>query len=462
MLPPHSDNPALAVVDLGKSRAKVSVLTADGRIQHSMDAGAAAIGHLGDGTIALDKLNRWCENTLVELHRRHPFHHIMPVTHGATAVILDAGHEPWPVPDYEAPISPALAAVYETLRPPFSETGSPSLPLGLNLGRQLYIQELADPARFAASAAILTYPQYWTWRWSGASGTDVSSLGCHTDLWQPQRGTWSRLAALRGWNHRFPALVRAGAAAAPLRGELASRLGAVDVHWGAHDSNAALAAFLGAEESFTLISSGTWLVAFAVGAQPPPLDERRDTLWNVDVDGRPVAAARCMAGREREIIAGAAPAAAATALAALLATGAMALPAFAAGGPYPHAVGTIDARGSAVDRAALASLYLALMIDTMLDLLGARGALIVEGPLAGDEAALAALAALRPRQTVRATQVNCVAHGAARLVFGAARLAPPATRVIAPDAALIAPIDAHRQRWRRALNNNSATRSNRE
>jgi hypothetical protein len=91
------------------------------------------------------------------------------------------------------------------------------------------------------------------------------------------------------------------------------------------------------------------------------------------------------------------------------------------------------------------------MIDTVLDLIGSVGALIIEGPLAKDEAALAALAALRPQQTVKATTANCVAYGAVRLTLGIDHLAVPSTRTIALNNELIAPLKARRDLWRRRI-----------
>jgi len=450
---------AVAIVDLGKTRAKVSVFSEQGDVLAALDAPSGQFTS-APGTLNIESIGEWCDSALITLYRQFPFAHLIPVTHGATAVILDADNSPWPVRDYEALIDAEISARYDTARPSFIETGSPGLPIGLNLGRQIYAQQYENPERFAQAKALLTYPQYWVWRWCGALGSDASSLGCHTDLWNPLAGTWSSLAIHYGWDRKFPPLVNAGAVATTIDKNFARRLDinggadAIQVHWGIHDSNSALAAFIGSEEPFTLLSTGTWLIAFGVGTTATALDATRDTLWNVDVQGRPVASARFMAGREREAVAAALPAASAKTLHHLLQTdNTLVLPAFAPGGPFPNLTGRLsgDCGLSDNSRAALASLYLALMIDTVLDLIGSAGALIIEGPLAKDEAALAALAALRPQQTVKATTANCVAYGAVRLTLGIDHLAVPSTRTIALNNELIAPLKARRDLWRRRI-----------
>lgn len=454
----HTSSNAVAIVDLGKTRAKVSVFSKQGEALATMDAPSSQFSG-APGTLNIQAIGEWCDAALMTLYAQCPFAHLIPVTHGATAVIIDSEGTPWPVQDYEAPIDPAISARYDALRPPFDETGSPALPLGLNLGRQLFTQQQTHGEQFADASMILTYPQYWVWRWCGARGTDASSLGCHTDAWNSRRGAWSSLAAQQGWDRKFPPLINAGATAAIIDKTFARKLdakGAADaitVHWGAHDSNAALAAFIGNDEPFTLLSTGTWLVAFAVGATSVTLDAARDTLWNVDVKNRPVASARFMAGREREAVAGCLPPADIAALQDLLSTNnALALPSFAPGGPFPNLTGKLSGDHDLTDphRAALASLYIALMIDATLDLIGSSGALIIEGPLAKDEAALAALAALRPQQPLHATAANCVALGAARLVLGDS-ISAPQTHSIALNNALIAPLAARRELWHQRI-----------
>jgi L-fuculokinase len=77
--------------------------------------------------------------------------------------------------------------------------------------------------------------------------------------------------------------------------------------------------------------------------------------------------------------------------------GILALPSFAAAGPFAGRTGAFLGADDLPDtgRAALATLYVALVTDYALDALGATGDVVVEGPLAGNPFFPGLLAALR-------------------------------------------------------------------
>ncbi len=66
-----------------------------------------------------------------------------------------------------------------------------------------------DPEGFAG-ATLMPYAQYWAWLLSGAAVSEVTSLGCHSDLWNPAEARFSPLAERRGWAAQFAPLVKAG------------------------------------------------------------------------------------------------------------------------------------------------------------------------------------------------------------------------------------------------------------
>ena len=130
-----------------------------------------------------------------------------------------------PVLDYEFEMPAGQEAHYAGQRPPYSATCSPRLPAGLNLGRQLAWQAQAFPEQFGRARHILMYPQYWAWRLSGVAASEVTSLGCHTDLWQPARQQYSSLVERMGWSDLFPPLQPAWAPLGFLKAELARLTG---------------------------------------------------------------------------------------------------------------------------------------------------------------------------------------------------------------------------------------------
>ena len=261
---------------------------------------------------------------------------------------------------------------------------------------------------------------------AGASGqalSEVSYLGCHTHLWAPARNDFSSLVDTEGWRGKFPAFKRAGA----VIGEYAltgmdGRQRALPIHNGVHDSNACLHFYrsLG-YESFSLISTGTWVIGFNTDCPLGALDQTRDMLANVTVDGAPIATARFMGGREFDVISQQARCVVPVeAIADLIGTGSFALPSFAPGGPFPDGQGALlgPAPETELQRAALATLYVACMMSVMLNLLQSRNAIIVDGGLANNATLLGLLAALRPEQEVlRGGNAEGTAAGAAALAF---------------------------------------------
>ena len=96
----------------------------------------------------------------------------------------------WPFapPDYEWAHSRRRAlAGYRAQRDPFALTGSPALPAGLNLGAQLHwLDRIRIRARRLARAQLCC-PMRNTGHGCcrGVARSEVTSLGCHSDLWAP-------------------------------------------------------------------------------------------------------------------------------------------------------------------------------------------------------------------------------------------------------------------------------------
>jgi sugar (pentulose or hexulose) kinase len=455
-------SPRLVVIDIGKTNAKLLQLDANsGEICWKCEQSYESVKLEGYRQLPLQALENWLWQALATMPNKHNVSHLVPVTHGAAAVLIDPQGNVLAAPDYEDTIYETTDAAYRPERDTFTSCYSPLLPQGLNLGRQLHWLQLSRPQIFLACAQLLLYPQYWAWRLSDVMASEVTSLGCHTDLWQPLQHRFSDYAQRSGWAAHLPPLRGAHEILGTLTAEVVAKTGLpanCQVLCGVHDSNAAYHCQLSGRASdagFAVISSGTWIITMARGTDLTRLDAKRDMLANVDAQGEPVATARFMGGREYALIAGplaARGSASPAALQRVVTQRAYALPSFAAGsGPYPERKGQLtNADTLDIDqRSALATLYLALMCEQRLAELGASGDVVIDGPLAADPLFAGVMAALLPhRKVLRSDGRAGIARGALQLAFGerAPRLTSKRCKPLAIDG-----LHAYREHWHRQL-----------
>ncbi|MBI1217249.1 MAG: carbohydrate kinase [Rhodobacteraceae bacterium] len=433
----------IAVIDIGKTNAKLALVD---RVALREIAVVTQPNRVlpGPPWPHFDTEGIWAFllAALAHFHALHRVDAISVTTHGACAALLTAdGTLAAPVLDYEHDGPDHTAADYDALRPGFAETGSPCLAQGLNLGAQLYWQFQADPGLRQRVAWVVTWPQYWGHRLTGVAATDVTSLGCHTDLWNPATRGFSSLVGRLGLTGRFAPPRRPGDILGPILPQIAAQTGldpTTPVACGIHDSNASLLPhLLGRDPPFSVVSTGTWVVTMSVGGRPVRLDEGRDTLINVNALGDPVPSARFMGGREYEKLrAGREVTPGAAAVAEALARGVMLLPAVEPGsGPFRgHRMAWTppDAEIGEEVRAAALSFYLALMTAECLAITGAAGPVVVEGPFASNLLFRQMLAAAVGRPVVASSSRTGTSIGAAML-FGGRVEAPAPLDVPEPD-----------------------------
>ncbi|WP_457939902.1 FGGY-family carbohydrate kinase [Mesorhizobium sp. 10J20-29] len=422
----------VAVVDIGKTNAKVALVDLDTRRELVSRTQPNRVRR--DGPYPhhdVDAIWTFVLEGLAALRRGSLIDAVSVTTHGATAALVDIrGELVLPVLDYEFDGPDEMRDAYGRVRAPFSETGSPALPAGLNLGAQLFWQQQRFSDAFAEARAILTYPQFWTMKLTGVAASEVTSLGCHTDLWNPHARDFSTLVGEMGWRRLFPPMRRAADMLGSLLPEIATRTGIdpeTPVACGIHDSNASLLPHLVTRKApFAVVSTGTWVVSMAVGGRTTPLDPARDTLVNVNAFGDPVPSARFMGGREFERLVPDAGNATDDDWSAVLSGSVMLLPSVSSGsGPFPaRPFAWHPAEPMGPERRTAASFYLALMTATCLDLVGADGEIVVEGPFAGNGAYLAMLAAATGMPVAAQRSSTGTSLGAALLLTGVCGMMP--------------------------------------
>jgi sugar (pentulose or hexulose) kinase len=450
------------ILDIGKSFSKASLWDEAGHCIAQRTRANPRMESAGRLTLDFMGIEGWLREALREFATMGPVSAIVPVAHGAAMTLVGNDRLLEAPLDYEWTGVAAQRAAYDRQRDPFVATGSPSLPAGLNLGLQLHWLESTGSAG-ALTGKIVPWAQYWAWVLSGVACAEVTSLGCHTDLWRPYDHAPSELARRRGWADRFAPLTSAGAVLEALQPAWADATGLsrnVEVYCGLHDSNAALLNARSHPElrgrDATILSTGTWFVAMRTpvsksGLVAIELPEARDCLVNVDVAGTPIPSARFMGGREIELLAGTdAPLhsdAGESAAIKAVESGDIFFPSYTPGvGPYPNAplrkISPIPVRNGAMVKA---HLYAALVADASLDLIGSCDTVVVDGRFSRAPIFVRALANLRPKTRVMVSpDEQGVARGALQLVSQGRH---DLLETISP---LPVDMSAYRARWRDA------------
>ena len=399
------------IFDVGKTNIKLVVLDNQGSQLDIVRKKNKSVYRKPYLSIDIVAIWQWFIKSVRQFSQKYQIEAISISTHGATAAFVDLDSDELllPVMDYEFDDYPREISEYNSFRPPFNKSFSPSLPAGLNLGKQLFWQLKMLDENKKKKATLLFYPNYWSWRLSGIATTEMTSIGCHTDLWDHRANDFSNLVENLDITNKLPEIVSGLKPIGEIKPEIAQLMGLPDrcqIYPGVHDSNAAYIPYLHTDINSppTVISSGTWAIIMSQQTPLHILDEKKDMLANIDVLGHPICTARYMGGREFESICSLTGSSAEDEcneedIDDIFSSSVMAFPTFAMGcGPYSNIKGKII--GHPKNGKALATVYSALMLDKLLTSLQSRNNIIVEGSFAKNKLLCSVLAALRPKQKI--------------------------------------------------------------
>ncbi|MEN9685429.1 MAG: hypothetical protein RLZZ28_1215 [Bacteroidota bacterium] len=176
-------------------------------------------------------------------------------------------------------------------------TASPVLG-SLNSGMQLYRLKYEQPAVFDQITHALHFPQYISWLFTGKTYAEITSIGCHTALWDFTSKDYHQWVRAENISEKFPAILPSDKT---ITVNIQNRT--VKAGIGLHDSSAALVPYLACfSEPFILLSTGTWCISFnPFNDEPLTAGELgQDCLCYIEYQGRPVKASRLFAGNEHE------------------------------------------------------------------------------------------------------------------------------------------------------------------
>lgn len=452
-----------AVLDVGKTNVKLSAATAEGEIVEQISTPNVAIDAPPYRHHDLTGLEAWLLDALAGLARRHRIEAIVPCTHGGSGVLVGRDGPAMPMIDYEGPLPEHIDVAYREAADDFRERGGSQFILGAAHGaRQILWLEREWPEAVASAQAYLYPPQYWAWRLSGVLASEVTSAAAQSHLWCSPESRPSAIVARRGWGRLLPPMKPAWATLGPVRPEIASGTGlepATRIVCGIHDSSANFYRYQSAGLSdFTVVSTGTWIVALTDRGGVDFTTERAGWSCNADVQGNPVPGMLTMAGREFSAVAGDNPGPAdRETVARLVATGTMALPFFGLDeGLAPGRAGrgriTGPMAGDTGARFSLAALYSALLTAEILDALPPARTAVLDGSFVRDPLFGSLVQKLHPETDIRVNADSFgISAGAALLAGHETRAGPVGLSLARPDTAGLPDLTAYRARWREAL-----------
>ncbi|NTJ67994.1 carbohydrate kinase [Agrobacterium rhizogenes] len=448
----------VAVFDIGKTNVKLSAATDDGRVLETLSTPNIVRDGPPYRHHDLAELEAWLIDSLTELGRRHDIGAIVTCAHGSGGVLVDGQGAAMPMIDYEQPIPADVDARYRVIVGSYRERASAIMLGAAHLARQMLWQEMHWPETFAAASAYLATPQYWAFRLSGVLASEVTSLAAQSHLWASADSRPAALVASRGWQRLMPPMRRAWETLGPLKPELAGRSGlkaTTRVLCGVHDSSANLYRYQAADLSdFTVVSTGTWIVALTDRNGVDFSIEQPGHSCNADVFGNPTPGMLTMGGREFSTVAAKASGPASLqALRMIVASGTFALPTFGSDdGLFPDTAHRGHLEGSLADeegvRFTLAVLYSALLtVACIRDLPPAR-TIVLDGNFVVDPLYGAIVAALLlDRRVLVSRGTTGTATGAAMLAAHERRGSPAPLAAEAPDISDLPDLSSYQQRW---------------
>ena len=308
--------PVIAIIDVGKTNKKLFLFNQQYEIVWEQSEQFAEISDEdGDPGEDLSQLTNWVLASLnaVLVLPAFDLQAINVTTYGASLVYIDA--EGRPIGQLYNYLKPFPEAVRQRFLQQYGPADTLSQQMAspwldsLNAGLMLYRIKYDKPRLFRRIWHALHLPQYVSYLITRQCHSDLTSIGCHTMLWNFGKRRYHDWVVAEGLDTLFGPLFPSDQALRALMIDPPTdKTHPLKVGVGLHDSSAALIPYIASfQEPFVLISTGTWCISMNPFVQtdgPEPAltaDElAQDCLYYMQYKGKPVKASRLFAGYEHE------------------------------------------------------------------------------------------------------------------------------------------------------------------
>ena len=290
------------VLDIGKTNVKLTFVDSiNNKTIKFFTTKQKNIYRHGIKILNSNSIFEWALKKITYIGKKHNLDKFVCTAHGTSIALISYDNkELLACTDYEYKFD-KLFNNYKKIAPKFSESFSPFLENGLNIGQQIYYLYKRKQKLIKETKYILNYPQYIVWKLTSGFSSEISYVGCHTHLWDFKRNKLSSFVKKIKLEKKFPKIRKAWDTIGQRKiGE--TNLKIIN---GIHDSNASYLYFKNSDiKNFTLVSTGTWYIIFNQKTPLKNLNPSLDMLANIDVFGKPVPTMRFMGGREYDHLMG--------------------------------------------------------------------------------------------------------------------------------------------------------------
>jgi sugar (pentulose or hexulose) kinase len=295
----------IAIFDIGKTNKKLFLFNELYKIVYEKSSKFDEIvDEDGFPCDDIKSLSDWVKTSLHEVLSQKEFdvNAINFSTYGASFVYIDErGEVVTPLYNYLKPYAEDLQKqFYDTYsgEEEFSRiTASPVLG-NLNSGMQVYRMKYEKPDVFKKIKHALHLPHYVSYLLTEDAHSEITSIGCHTNLWNFDSNKYHEWVEKEGLDILLPAIKDCTDVLPTTFPGAPNKIGV-----GLHDSSAALIPYLMSfTEPFILISSGTWCISLNPfnDASLTASELKQDCLCYLQYNSKPVKASRLFAGHEHD------------------------------------------------------------------------------------------------------------------------------------------------------------------
>lgn len=298
--------PVVAIFDVGKTNKKLFLFDEHYDIVFERSARfLETVDEDGDPCENLESLRLSVFDSLHEVFRLGEFDikAINFTSYGASFVYLDENGRPLTplynyLKTYPKALEERLHNTYGGVEEFSLTTASPALG-SLNSGLQLYRLQQEKPDVYENLKYAIHLPQYLSFLVSGQVYSDMTSIGCHTALWDFAKNGYHQWVQDTGIENKLAPIVKGDEVFSAAFPGSTYKVGV-----GLHDSSSALIPYLlNFHEPFILISTGTWCISLNPFNDEGLTKEQleKDCLFYMTYAGTPVKASRLFAGYEHEV-----------------------------------------------------------------------------------------------------------------------------------------------------------------